>query len=177
LIVRTRWSFASPPARVWSLLCNSRMDNATALLFRLGVPHPIQCRILDETGGPGTERECVSDQGVVHQRILEWVPERRLAFRMEATDMEWGRHVRELSEAFDLVPVPGGVEVTRTSQVRVTGRAPWLRMLMLYLSLKQVHRYVFRNWKRLAEANGRAPDPDPRASSAELRPGRRAKES
>lgn len=136
---------------MWSLLCNSRMDDTTTLLFRLGVPHPVRCRVPDGHGGVGSERECESDRGIVHQRILEWEPEKRLTIRMERTDLGIQKYVREMVETFDLVGISGGVRVTRTTRVWTHGRFRTLKKMVLYFGLKQVHWYVFRNWRRLAD--------------------------
>jgi hypothetical protein len=168
LVVRTRESFSCPAGTLWSLMCNSRMDDTSTLLFELGVPHPVQCRVVDGHGGVGSERECVSDQGVVHQRILVWEPEKCLSFRMERTDMEFGRYVREILDTFDLVSTGSGVVVTRTTRVWTKGRLQVLRRLPLFLSLKQVHRYVFRNWKRLAREG--SPQRSPADAGAPLTP-------
>jgi hypothetical protein len=151
MIVQTSWHFRCPASTVWPLLCNSHMDASTTPLFELGVPHPVECRLPDGHGGVGSERECVSEQGVVHQRILVWEPERRLSFRMEDTDIYFLRFVKEIEETFDLVPDnDSGVKVTRTTQVTVKGRFQFLKCCLIYVGLKQVHRYVFRNWRRLA---------------------------
>jgi hypothetical protein len=150
LIVRTKQSFRSPASTVWSLMCNSQMDDSTSLLFKLGVPQPVQCRVPDSQPGVGSERECVSDRGVVHQRILVWTPNKCLSFRMESTDLAFGRYVRELIDTFNLTATPIGVEVTRTTQVRTRGRSQFLARVVLYFSLRKVHRYVFQNWNRLA---------------------------
>jgi hypothetical protein len=150
LTVRTRRSFHSPAAAVWPLLCSSRMSGSVHPWFKLGVPLPQECRLPAGHGGVGSERECVSDQGVVHQRILEWSPEAHLTFRMERTDLSYRRFVREMVESFDLVPTPRGVEVTRTTRVWVHGRPSRTRKWMLSLGIRRVHRFVFRNWERLA---------------------------
>jgi hypothetical protein len=87
---------------------------------------------------------------VVHQRILEWSPPDHLSFRMERSGLAVERFVESIVETIDLVPTPGGVFVTRTTTVGVRGRWPRLRALLLSIGLKDVHRYVFRNWQRLA---------------------------
>jgi hypothetical protein len=150
MVVRTRQSFRCPPSTVWSLMCNSQMDGSASLLFKLGVPQPVQCNVTDRTPGVGSERECVSDQGVVHQRILVWKPGSCLSFRMESTDMPFRRYVRDLVDTFDLRTTNGGVDVTRTTQVWTQGRFQIPGRFALYFSLRKVHRYVFRNWVRLA---------------------------
>ncbi|HTS33843.1 MAG TPA: hypothetical protein VMI55_07925 [Thermoplasmata archaeon] len=157
LVVRTRRAFPRPAGTVWPLLCNSKMDGSHRLLFRLGVPQPLECRLPDGEG-VGHERECVSDQGVVHQRILTWAPETKLSFRMESNDLRWSRLVDGIEDTFDLQTTPTGVRVTRTTRVQVRPTASLFQRLGLRLGLKQVHRYVFRNWARLArlsDPNGR----------------------
>jgi len=127
------------------------MDASAPPLLALGVPVPLECRLPDGHGGVGSERECVSDQGVVHQRILVWTPEKQLSFRMEQTDLYFRRFVREMVETFDLVPTTTGVTVVRTTKVWVRGRFALPKKFLLFVGLKQVHRHVFRNWQRLAE--------------------------
>jgi hypothetical protein len=168
LVVRTRHSFAAPASTVWSLMCNSRMDDSASLLFRLGVPQPVQCRVTDAHPGVGSERECVSDQGVVYQRILDWTPEQRMSFRMERTDLPFQRHVRDLADTFDLDATNRGVDVTRTTRVSTQGRLQVLSRISLYFGLKKVHRYVFRNWERLAQSG--TPPRASRESSTPLVP-------
>ena len=148
--VRTRRAFLRPASSVWPLLCNSRMDSSANPLFRLGVPHPVECRLPNGHGGVGSERECLSDQGVVHQRILAWSPEKHLSFRMEQTDLSFRRFVGDMVDTFDLVPTSTGVTVSRTTKVWVKGRLSFLKKWLLFLGVKQVHSYVFRNWQRLA---------------------------
>jgi hypothetical protein len=150
MTIRTCRAFLSPASTVWPLLCSSRMDAESKPRLGLLVPVPLECRLPDGPGGVGSERECVSDQGVVHQRILVWSPEKQLSFRMEPTDLYFRRFVREMVETFDLVPTATGVTVTRTTRVWVRGPLAFVKKALLYLGLKQVHRYVFRNWQRLA---------------------------
>ena len=117
-------------------------------MFRLGVPQPIECRLPEGRGGVGSERECVSDQGIVHQRILEWEPESRLAFRMEWSELPSTRVVLDLQDTFDLVARDGGVSVSRTTRATLRPGFHPLERLGLFVGIKQVHRYVFRNWDR-----------------------------
>jgi hypothetical protein len=153
MTIRTRRTFDSTSDAIWPLLCNSRMETAASPVFKFGVPVPVECRLPDGHGGVGSERQCVSDQGVVHQRILEWAPQTHLVFRMEQTDLFFGQFVDEMVESFDLVQNPQGVELTRTTNVWVRGRLALLKKCFLYLGVKQVHRYVFRNWQRLASSH------------------------
>jgi polyketide cyclase/dehydrase/lipid transport protein len=114
--------------------------------FLPGVPEPVLCQLPAGSGGIGSERECVSRQGTVRQRILEWVPEKRVSFRMERTDLGFRSLVDEMVDTIDLVPRGAGVDVTRTTQIRVKGRFRFAKGWLVLLGVKQVHRYVFRNW-------------------------------
>ncbi len=149
LLVRTRRKFPVPASVVWPLLGNSKMDRSNSLLFRLGVPQPLECR-LPAGEGVGAERECISDQGTVHQRILEWIPDHRLSFRMETNDLPSAKGIEAIEDSFDLEPTRDGVVVDRRTQVRVAPDYPLRKRVELRLGLQQVHRYVFRNWQRLA---------------------------
>jgi len=151
--VRTQRTLPGSAHSVWPLLCGSKMDRTSSILFRLGVPQPIECRLPDGEGGVGRERECVSDQGVVHQRILVWVPEERLAFRMERSEIGAAKSVTGIEDSFELRPTGTGVAVIRTTKATLTGRFQWVKRLALHLALRKVHRYVFQNWARLASGS------------------------
>ena len=154
LVIRTRHTFAANAKVVWPLLCSSKMEHPNGLLFKLGVPQPLECRLPEGRGGVGSERECVSNQGVVRQRILIWEPEHRLSFRMETTNLRSARSITGIEESFLLDPAAMGVVVTRSTTVHVGGRFRFFRKIGLAVGLKQVHRTVFRNWERLADGQG-----------------------
>lgn len=143
------------------------MAPSNGLLFRLGVPQPIECR-LPAGEGVGAERECVSDQGTVHQRILVWAPPTRLSFRMETTDLGSARGIEEIEDTFDLMPAPAGVVVTRTTRAQVARSFSLLQRIELRVGLKQVHRHVFQNWLRIAREGSPTPPRD--AGPTESRP-------
>lgn len=157
MIVRTRQTLTHPASAVWPLLCESQMDGTPpGFGSRLGLPRPVRCHLPDGHGGVGSERECVSDRGRVRQRILEWDPPKRLSFRMEQTDLSQLRPVDRLIDTFDLEESSAGTRVVRTTHVGFRAPvAPWTRAL-LFLGLRRVHRYVFRNWTRLLDTDPRA---------------------
>lgn len=152
MIVTTRWRFACAPETVWPLLCGSRMQPTRHGLFRFGLPQPQVCRLPSGAGGPGGMRQCVSDQGVIDQRILAWEPPRHLAFRMERSDIARLSYVSDILEDFELAPgARGGATVTRTTRVQVSGRFRWAKSVLVWLGLMHIHRFVFRNWERVAD--------------------------
>jgi len=153
MIVQTSCSFPEPPEAIWPLLCNSRMEPTHSALFGLGLPQPQQCRLPDGHGGVGSTRQCISDRGVVEQTILVWDEPYHLAFSMDRSDLYFRSCVISIVDDFDLVRTPqGGTRATRTTSVQVIGWFRWLKRLALWVGLKQIHRFVFGNWQRLAAA-------------------------
>jgi len=135
-------------------------------LFRVGIPQPQVCRLPSDEGGVGSARQCVSDQGVIEQRILEWDPPHHLSFRMEQSDIPRLSWASEIVEDFRLTPTDaGGTTAVRTTRVTIAGRLRWMKCVLLWMGLKQVHRFVFRNWLRLSQSM---------ADAAEARSGRPA---
>jgi hypothetical protein len=150
--VRTSWTIAASPRCVWPLLCSAEMELPPPILFLLGIPRPVMCRLPSGVGGVGQPRECVSDKGTIKQRIVEWQEQRRLCFQMTDTDISFLRHIHAIVDSFDLEATPTGrTRVTRTTEVVIAGRFQTAKAIAVCLGLKIVHRYVFRNWTLLAQ--------------------------
>jgi len=143
--VRTTAILPSGPEDVWPLLGTSSMDRGRPCLFLLGVPKPVECR-LPAGGDVGAPRECVSEQGRVIQRITRWDPPRALSFEMVETDLFFADHVAAIEEAFELESAGTATKVVRTTRVRLASGGRAICGLLFWIGLKQVHRYVFRNW-------------------------------
>jgi hypothetical protein len=120
-------------------------------VFYLGAPQPVACRVPVGKVEAGAERQCVSAQGVVSQRITQAQPGRLLAFHMEDTELRFRSCVTELSDVFELAAVGDGTatRVVRTTRVQVRGRVRALKHGILFVALKAVQRFVFRNWAAL----------------------------
>ena len=156
MIVRTTWHFPQSPEVIWPLLCNSRMEPTASCLFGLGLPQPMQCRLPGGQGGVGSTRQCISDRGVIEQTILVWEEPHHLAFRMDRTDLYFRSWVPSIIDDFELLPTPEcGTRAIRTTTVTVTGWFRWAKRTVLWIGLKKVHRFVFRNWQRLASNRDR----------------------
>ncbi|MCH7689172.1 MAG: hypothetical protein IH899_21280 [Planctomycetes bacterium] len=81
---------------------------------------------------------------------MVWDEPKRLSFKMEKTDIYFRSFVRDIVESFDLVPADDGkTKLTRTTNVTLQGRFQFIKRLILFIGLKKVHRFVFRNWQRL----------------------------
>ena len=122
--VRTSIIINKSPAVVWPLLCSSRMDPRIPCFFRLGIPKPVECRLPDGVGGIGARRQCVSDRGIVHQRITHWQEQKILRFQMEDTTLYFRPCVTAIVEEFTLEPVGSErTRLTRTTDIAVAGAA------------------------------------------------------
>lgn len=115
--------------------------------FCFGLPRPVACELPERTGGVGAERRCISDRGVVVQRITAWEPLVRLRFKMVSTDHCWSSYVESIEEDFRLESWGKGTRITRTTSIRAMGPFRIIKELGFYLGLKRVHLYVFKNWR------------------------------
>ena len=148
--MRTRWRVPHSPAELWPALCDSAVELIPRCpVFYLGTPRPTECRLPDGPGEVGAARQCVSEQGVVRQRITVWEPPARHEFRMEETDLCFNRFVDGLGDVFDLVPEGTGTRITRTTMVSVRSRFAVVLYPALWVGMKSVHRFVFRSWQRM----------------------------
>lgn len=146
----SRTTLPGSPEEIWPLLCSSKMELGTACLFQLGLPRPVECRLPGGSGGVGEERQCISDRGVIRQRITGWEAPRRLKFEMEETTLYFRPCVASIREEFLLTPRNDKqTEVRRTTEIEVTGFASRLKGLGIWVGMKKIHCYVFRNWRRI----------------------------
>jgi hypothetical protein len=147
--VRTSIVIDKPPSEVWPLLCSSKMDPNIPCYFRLGIPKPVECRLPDGAGGVGARRQCISNRGVIQQRITHWQENEVLRFQMEDTTLYFRPCVTSIMEEFVLEPVgKESTRLTRSTDIAVSGKARHAKALVMGAGMKCVHRYVFRNWAR-----------------------------
>ena len=112
---------------------------------------PLQCRLIEKSGGVGSTRQCISDRGMIEQTIMAWEEPHHLAFRMDHTDLYFRSCVPSIADDFELVQTPeGGTRTTRITSVTIIGWFRWVKQAGLWVGLKKIHRFVFCNWERLA---------------------------
>lgn len=112
------------------------MDTRIPCAFRLGIPKPVECRLPEGERGIGRERQCVSNRGI---------------FKMEDTNLYFRPCVTAIEESFELQALDGKrTRVVRATTLTVVGIGKSLKATIMLAGLKCVHRYVFRNWRRLA---------------------------
>ena len=125
------------------------MDRRIPCAFRLGIPKPVECKLPDGNGGVGARRQCISDRGVIQQRITHWQKDEILRFQMEDTNLYFRPCVTGIIEEFVLEPIgPRRTRLTRTTDIQVTGCCRHLKQWIMCVGMKSVHRYVFKNWAR-----------------------------
>ena len=84
------------------------------------------------------------------------------------SDMFFRTHVRAVVDSFDLEAVATDrTRVTRTTEVVLAGRCRTLKSAAVYLGLKIVHRYVFKNWGLLARKERKGGRPNELTVAAE----------
>ena len=126
------------------------MDGKPPLMFRLGIPKPISCRIVDGAVVGGT-RQCTTDRGTSEQRILSIVENRKLHYRMLNSSMLFSHWVQHLEDTFALMPLSSGAtRVSRTTRFTAKGPMRPLKQLAIWIFLRTTHSYAARNWRRLS---------------------------
>lgn len=148
----TSYRIKTTPEKLWPLLFGSKMDSKKPCYFLMGLPKPIECKIEGNIGGVGQKRQCVSDKGTIQQTILEWVPNKKLVFEMAETNIYFGPCVECIKESFVINPLDEKlVLITRETHFSLS-RNKFILSIPMWIGLKSIHRYVFKNWKRLSES-------------------------
>lgn len=137
------------PAQLWPLLCNSKMDLQAPCALRFFVPKPVECRLAESVDSVGTKRQCISNRGSINQKITLWQPPDALQFEMQDTDIYFGKCVTSIKESFTLEVVNvEQTKISRTTNFVVKGWLGWAKSIAICIGLKNVHWYVFKNWKQ-----------------------------
>ena len=149
----SNWTFDCAPEHIWPNFLHARMDDTRPLLFRLGIPKPISCKVLEGVPALNHTRQCTTDQGTIDQRILTFDEERCLRYRMIDATIPKRHWIGHLEDRFSLLPLPDGrTRVERRTVFTGRGLLAPLKTLALLVALTQAHRYAARNWRRLALA-------------------------
>lgn len=150
MVVQTTYHYKASAQMLWPLLFNSKMDSKQPCYLLCGLPKPVECRIKDGLQDVGGIRECVSDKGTIQQRITEWDVESKLSFELVQTDLYFKPCIRSIKEQFELKETePGYCRITRTTTFITKGSLSSIVSIPMFIGLKAIHRYVFKNWERL----------------------------
>lgn len=157
--LRTKRLFHTTPEDFWPLLFGSEMDSKKPCYFLCGLPKPLECRLRDKEGGVGKIRECVSDKGVIKQTILVWEPNKKLVFELSETDIYFGPCIKSIVESFELEPVGDKqTMIVRETKFEVVSSLKYCIAFPMFIGLKSIHRYVFKNWHRISVSRKKARD-------------------
>jgi hypothetical protein len=146
------------PEAVWAVLCSAQMPVTAPCEFRFGSfspPTPLRCELPEGRGGIGSRRRCVTDRGIVEQRIVEWTEGERLAFELVADTAGLNTHVRSMRDVFVLKQAlgpDGPTTLTRFTDFEPQGPCEQLRGFALSLAVRRVHRFTLRGFKAAVEA-------------------------
>jgi hypothetical protein len=155
----------APPAVVWQSIIRMNMrDEPVALPYRLGLAYPLSGEVVGE--GVGALRRGEFSTGTALERVIEWQPDRKLAFVVEKDvpalrelspyEHVHAPHVRGYFltnlTSFELVPLPGNRTqlVERTShELKLEPILYWMPLARLVIDLNNDR--VLRHIKRQAE--------------------------
>lgn len=153
MLIKSKWTFDCSPEHVWPHFLHAKMDHTRPPLFRLGVPKPISCKVLEGDGAVGNTRQCTTDRGTIDQQILVCEENQRLRYRMIRSTVWCRTWVGALEDEFMLTPLEGNrTAVERRTEFRAAGRFRLLKQIALWAALRQAHIYASRNWRRLSLA-------------------------
>ena len=150
--VRTSRVLDASPGRAWEALrFYDGLDDPPPLLFRLGMPRPV------ETTGAleriGDEQVCVFTTGRVTKRLTQRDAPRRLAFAVTRQRIGFERSVALRGGSFDLEPVGDGrPRVTLTTEYDALLRPRFMWTPAERLIVHTLHEYILDTIARRAEA-------------------------
>jgi hypothetical protein len=149
--IQSSWIFDCSPEDIFPHFFFARMDESYPIAFRLGIPKPLSCKVLEGVPQVGNTRQCTTDKGYIRQEIVELIQDRKLVYEMRETNVWCRNWVSFLQDTFVLEPIDENrTRVSRATEFNGVASIPVLSTLALWFSLKQAHRYAAKNWRRLS---------------------------
>lgn len=143
------------PEKIWPAFFNAKMDDRYPLAFRLGLPKPIECMIIEGDGKPGSIRRCVTTRGNMDQKILQADPYTQFTYEL-VDSTYWGQpFIALVRDEISLKPLGNNrTEVTRITHFNGKGGIlSGIATYVMRLGFMTAHRYAYENWQRLALSN------------------------
>lgn len=151
--IESSWIFECNPEDIYPNFFHATMDDSYPIAFRLGIPKPMSCKVLEGEPKIGHTRQCSTDKGYIRQNIVELEENRKLVYQMKESSVWCKNWVSFLQDTFILEPIESGkTKVIRITEFRGVRHIPIISTLALWFSLRQAHRYASKNWRRLAMA-------------------------
>lgn len=152
--IESSWVFECDPNDIYPNFFHATMDDTYPLAFRLGIPKPLSCKVLEGEAKIGNTRQCTTDKGYIKQEIIELEENRKLVYKMKESNVWCNGWVKFLQDSFILEPLENNrTKVTRITEFKGAVHIPILSTLALWFSLRQAHKYASKNWRRLAYEN------------------------
>ena len=149
--IQSSWVFDCAPGDIYPHFFSAQMDDSYPIAFRLGIPKPLSCKVLEGEPKVGNTRQCTTDRGYIRQEIVELVEDRKLVYEMRDTNVWCRKWVSFLQDTFLLEPIEGDrTRVSRVTEFSGVRSIPVVSTLALWFSLRQAHRYAAKNWRRLS---------------------------
>ena len=149
--IKSSWIFDCLPDDIYPHFFNAQMDDTYPLAFRLGIPKPLSCKVLEGEPRVGHTRQCTTDKGYIRQNIIELEENSRLVYQMKDSNVWCKNWVSFIQDSFILESINSNqTRVTRITEFKGVKSIPGLSTLALWFSLRQAHRYASSNWRRLS---------------------------
>jgi len=151
MVISSSWLFECRPEDIYPHFFFATMDETRPIAFRLGIPKPISCKVLEGEAKVGNTRQCTTDMGYIRQEIVELIDNEKLVYEMRETNVWCRRWVEFLQDTFLLEAVESDrTRVRRITEFRGAKSIPVLSTLALWFSLRQAHKYAAKNWRRMS---------------------------
>ncbi len=149
--IESSWIFDCLPEDIYPHFFYSTMDDSYPIAFRLGIPKPLSCKVLEGEPKVGNTRQCTTDKGYIQQNIIELVENTKLVYQMNDSNVWCKNWVSFLQDSFILEAIDDNkTKVKRITEFRGVIHIPVFSTIALWFSLKQAHRYASKNWRRLS---------------------------
>lgn len=154
--ITSSWIFDCLPEDIYPHFFCAEMDERYPLAFRLGIPKPLRCAVLEGVPKVGHTRQCTTNRGYIRQNIVVLEENAKLVYQMTDSNVWCKAWVGFLQDTFILAPMPN--QQTRVTRITAFSGAliPGLTTWVLRFSLKQAHRYAAENWRRLSSQTRQA---------------------
>jgi hypothetical protein len=149
--IESSWIFDCNPEDIYPHFFCATMDDTYPIAFRLGIPKPLSCKVLEGEPKIGNTRQCTTDNGYIQQNIVELVENTKLVYQMKDSNVWCKNWVSFLQDSFILEAIGDNkTKVTRITEFKGVIHIPVFSTVALWFSLKQAHRYASKNWRRLS---------------------------
>lgn len=149
--IKSTWVFDCLPEDVYTHYFCATMDNTYPIAFRLSIPKPMSCKVLEGEPKIGNTRQCTTDKGYIRQNITELKENNKLVYQMKESNVWCKDWVSFLQDSFILEPIGDNqTSVKRVTEFSGVKFIPIISTLALWFSLRQAHKYASKNWKRLS---------------------------